>query len=185
MRSLEARAREIGLAVRRRAVAVDLHLGVLPVRGRRAETGAVDVQRFDEPAMRLAVVHAQSAAQAIATLRRSKGMDAVLMFAEEGSVFAVWHAGATEAMTNGRFRKWLVEWHVETGAAVGVTTKAKADPRADDRIQSSSVCGTFIVSHPLSLPPRISGSKPVSSAAFEAPSASGVTHVTTITGRTL
>src|ERR1700746_2266097 len=77
---------------------------------------------------------AQSAAQAVATLRRSKGMDAVLMFAEEGSLFAVWRAGATEAMTNGgRFRKWLAEWQVETGATAGVSSKAKADPVADDR----------------------------------------------------
>jgi carbamoyltransferase len=61
---------------------------------------------------------AQSASQAIATLRRSKGMDAVLLFTEEGSVFAAWHAGATEAMASGaRFRTWLAEWQVETGAA--------------------------------------------------------------------
>jgi carbamoyltransferase len=61
---------------------------------------------------------AQSATQAINTLRRSKGMDAVLIFAEEGSVFAAWHGGATEAMASGeRFRKWLAEWQVETGAA--------------------------------------------------------------------
>jgi carbamoyltransferase len=61
---------------------------------------------------------AQSATQAIDTLRRSKGMDAVLIFAEEGSVFAAWHGGATEAMARGeRFRKWLAEWQVETGAA--------------------------------------------------------------------
>lgn len=60
----------------------------------------------------------QSAAQAIATLRRSKGMDAVLMFAEAGSVFAAWRAGATEAGVSGvRFLKWLAEWQVETGAA--------------------------------------------------------------------
>jgi carbamoyltransferase len=61
---------------------------------------------------------AQSATQAINTLRRSKGMDAVLIFAEEGSVFAAWHGGTTEAMASGeRFREWLAEWQVETGAA--------------------------------------------------------------------
>jgi carbamoyltransferase len=60
---------------------------------------------------------AQSATQAIDTLRRSKGMDAVLIFAEEGSVFAAWHGGATEAGASGeRFRKWLAEWQAETGA---------------------------------------------------------------------
>jgi carbamoyltransferase len=60
---------------------------------------------------------AQSAAQAIDTLRRSKGMDAVLMFAEAGSVFAVWRAGATEAGASGeRFRQWLAQWQAETRA---------------------------------------------------------------------
>lgn len=59
---------------------------------------------------------AQSAAQAIDTLRRSKGMDAVLMFAEEGSVFAVWRAEATEAGASERFRQWLAQWQAETRA---------------------------------------------------------------------
>jgi carbamoyltransferase len=60
---------------------------------------------------------AQSATQAIDTLRRSKGMDAVLMFAEEGSVFAAWHGGAAEAgASGGCFRTWLAEWQAETGA---------------------------------------------------------------------
>jgi len=64
---------------------------------------------------------AQNATQAIDTLRRSKGMDAVLMFAEEGSVFAVWHAGTTEAGASGeRFPKWLTEWQIETGSARGL-----------------------------------------------------------------
>jgi carbamoyltransferase len=61
---------------------------------------------------------AQSATQAINTLRRSKGMDAVLMFAEEGSVYAAWRPGATEASGSGeRFPNWLAEWQAETGAA--------------------------------------------------------------------
>jgi hypothetical protein len=34
---------------------------------------------------------AQTVPQTVDTLRRSKGLDAVLIFAEEGSVFAVWH----------------------------------------------------------------------------------------------
>jgi carbamoyltransferase len=64
---------------------------------------------------------AQDATQAIDTLRRSKGMDAVLMFAEEGSVFAAWRAGTTEAMASGgRFRTWLAEWQIETGSARGL-----------------------------------------------------------------
>jgi carbamoyltransferase len=59
---------------------------------------------------------AQTAAQAIETLRRSKGMDAVMMFAEEGSVFAAWHRHAGVAHNGGRFRNWLGEWRAETGA---------------------------------------------------------------------
>jgi carbamoyltransferase len=59
---------------------------------------------------------AQTALQAIETLRRSKGMDAVMMFAEEGAVFAAWHSHAAEGRNGGRFRKWLGEWRAETGA---------------------------------------------------------------------
>ncbi len=59
---------------------------------------------------------AQTASQAIETLRRSKGMDAVMMFAEEGPVFAAWHRPAGEAHNGGRFRNWLGEWRAETGA---------------------------------------------------------------------
>ena len=56
---------------------------------------------------------AQTASQAVETLRRSKGMDAVLMFAEEGSVFAASHGVAHNA---GNFRKWLGDWRTEIGA---------------------------------------------------------------------
>jgi carbamoyltransferase len=57
---------------------------------------------------------AQTAQQAIETLRRSKGMDAVLMFAEEGPVFAAWHRDAAEGREKARFRRWLEEWQAET-----------------------------------------------------------------------
>jgi carbamoyltransferase len=59
---------------------------------------------------------AQTASQAIETLRRSKGMDAVMMFAEEGPVFAAWHRHAAEGRNGGRFRNWLGEWCAETSA---------------------------------------------------------------------
>ena len=61
---------------------------------------------------------AQTAQQAIETLRRSKGMDAVLMFADEGPVFAAWH-GTAAGHEAARFRSWLQEWRVESrvGAA--------------------------------------------------------------------
>lgn len=55
---------------------------------------------------------AQSPEQALETLARSKGLDAVLMFAGNGALFAAWHANAPEG---GRFRRWLSEWEAETG----------------------------------------------------------------------
>src|SRR4029077_3027110 len=49
---------------------------------------------------------AQTPAQALDTLRRSKALDAVLMFSEEGPVFAALHGDA--AQTGGeRFRQGL------------------------------------------------------------------------------
>jgi carbamoyltransferase len=64
---------------------------------------------------------AQTPAQAIETLRRSKGIDAVLMFAEDGAAFAAWHGRAAEARKSGRFRQWLEEWRVGSGVvAVGL-----------------------------------------------------------------
>jgi carbamoyltransferase len=69
---------------------------------------------------------AQTASQAIETLRRSKGMDAVMMFAEEGPVFAAWHRHAAEGRNGGRFRHWLGEWRAETGALMMTTSSAAA-----------------------------------------------------------
>jgi carbamoyltransferase len=56
---------------------------------------------------------AQTPAQALDTLRRSKGLDAVMMFAEDGPVFAALHSGA--AQDGARFRAWLAAWQTETG----------------------------------------------------------------------
>jgi carbamoyltransferase len=59
---------------------------------------------------------AQTPLQAVETLRRSKGMDAVFLFAEDGAVFAAWHGGAREIQEGGgRFRKWLAAWQAQTG----------------------------------------------------------------------
>lgn len=55
---------------------------------------------------------AQTPQQALDTLRRSKGLDAVLMFSEEGPVFAALHGDAGGE----RFREWLAAWQAETGA---------------------------------------------------------------------
>jgi carbamoyltransferase len=52
---------------------------------------------------------AQSPAQAIDTLRRSKGLDVLLMVADDGKVTAAWHGGERDS---GRFTGWLSEWKV-------------------------------------------------------------------------
>ena len=50
---------------------------------------------------------AQTPQQAIDTLRRSKGLDAVIMVADDGTVHAAWHGGKRDS---GRFREWLADW---------------------------------------------------------------------------
>jgi carbamoyltransferase len=50
---------------------------------------------------------AQTPQQAIDTLRRSKGLDVVLLAAGDGVVFAAWHGGARDS---GRFTGWYAPW---------------------------------------------------------------------------
>jgi carbamoyltransferase len=50
---------------------------------------------------------AQTPQQAIDTLRRSKGLDVVLLVAGDGAVSAAWHGGERDS---GRFTAWLGEW---------------------------------------------------------------------------
>jgi carbamoyltransferase len=50
---------------------------------------------------------AQTPRQAIDTLRRSKGLDVVLLVASDGAVSAAWHGGERDS---GRFTAWLAEW---------------------------------------------------------------------------
>jgi carbamoyltransferase len=50
---------------------------------------------------------AQTSTQAIATLRRSKGIDAVIMVAAEGRAYAVWYLGH---QLGNRFERWHAEW---------------------------------------------------------------------------
>jgi len=57
---------------------------------------------------------AQTPAQALETLRRSRGLDAVLMFAEEGPVYAALHKGSGGG-GGARFRGWLEAWQREAG----------------------------------------------------------------------
>ncbi|WP_441241998.1 carbamoyltransferase C-terminal domain-containing protein [Tardiphaga sp. 768_D3_N2_1] len=50
---------------------------------------------------------AQTPQQAVETLRRSAGLDVVLMVASDGQVTAAWHGGPRDS---GRFTAWLAEW---------------------------------------------------------------------------
>jgi carbamoyltransferase len=50
---------------------------------------------------------AQTPQQAIDTLRRSKGLDVVLMVGSDGAVHAAWHGGERDS---GRFTGWLAAW---------------------------------------------------------------------------
>jgi len=51
---------------------------------------------------------------AVDTLRRSKGLDVVLMVADDGSVHAAWHGGERDS---GRFTGWLAAWQSGGGKA--------------------------------------------------------------------
>ncbi len=46
--------------------------------------------------------------QAIDTLRRSRGLDAVVLVADDGAVYAAWHGGERDS---GRFTGWFSEWN--------------------------------------------------------------------------
>jgi len=50
---------------------------------------------------------AQTPQQAVDTLRRSKGLDVVLLVAGDGEVIAAWHGGSRDS---GRFTGWFAEW---------------------------------------------------------------------------
>ncbi|WP_407146467.1 carbamoyltransferase C-terminal domain-containing protein [Bradyrhizobium sp. ORS 86] len=50
---------------------------------------------------------AQTPAQAMETLRRSKGLDAVVLVADDGTVYAAWHGGERDS---GRFTGWHAAW---------------------------------------------------------------------------
>jgi carbamoyltransferase len=57
---------------------------------------------------------AQTPGQAIDTLRRSRGLDVVLLVADNGVVSAAWHGGARDT---GRFTGWFSEWkNARTGS---------------------------------------------------------------------
>ncbi|MDB5504110.1 MAG: carbamoyltransferase [Tardiphaga sp.] len=55
---------------------------------------------------------AQTPQQAVETLRRSAGLDVVLMVASDGTVTAAWHGGTRDS---GRFTDWLSRWRLSRG----------------------------------------------------------------------
>jgi carbamoyltransferase len=57
---------------------------------------------------------AQTPSQAIDTLRRSKGLDVVLLVSSDGAVYAAWHGGTRDS---GRFSGWYSEWKTAQTAA--------------------------------------------------------------------
>lgn len=56
---------------------------------------------------------AQTPQQAIDTLRRSKGLDVVILVASNGETHAAWHGGGRDS---GRFLGWLETWKSRTAA---------------------------------------------------------------------
>lgn len=52
---------------------------------------------------------AQTPSQAIDTLRRSRGLDVVLLVADDGAVYAAWHGGERDS---GRFTGWSSDWKI-------------------------------------------------------------------------
>jgi carbamoyltransferase len=59
---------------------------------------------------------AQTPQQAIDTLRRSRGLDVVLLIASDGAVYAAWHGGERDS---GRFTTWCSEWTSARGVKAG------------------------------------------------------------------
>ncbi|MCC8950328.1 carbamoyltransferase, partial [Bradyrhizobium sp. Arg62] len=55
---------------------------------------------------------AQTPAQAMNTLRRSKGLDAVVLVADDGTAYAAWHGGERDS---GRFSGWYAAWKQARG----------------------------------------------------------------------
>lgn len=58
---------------------------------------------------------AQSPGQALETLKRSKGMDGIMMMGKEGGVFLAWHNVQAPPKDPRRLQGWLRRWQQETG----------------------------------------------------------------------
>ncbi len=74
----------------------------------KALGGRIGVEMSVNTSFNVAGPIAQTPQQAIDTLRRSKGLDAVLLVAGDGTVTAAWHGGARDS---GRFTGWLEQWN--------------------------------------------------------------------------
>jgi carbamoyltransferase len=73
---------------------------------------------------------AQTPQQAIETLRRSKGLDTVIMVAGDGEVTAAWHGGERDS---GRFTAWLTVRHRGRGDALFHSRRQMVRRRGDYR----------------------------------------------------
>jgi carbamoyltransferase len=63
----------------------------------------------------------QTPKQALETLKRSKGMDGLVMIGAEGDAFLAWHDVEIPPKNPRRLRDWLHGWQQETGLAVAGT----------------------------------------------------------------
>jgi carbamoyltransferase len=85
-----------------RAEADPLTYAYLKALGRR-----IGVEMSVNTSFNVAGPIAQTPSQAIDTLRRSKGLDVVLLVANDGTVHAAWHGGERDS---GRFTGWFADW---------------------------------------------------------------------------
>jgi carbamoyltransferase len=82
----------------------------------KALGGRIGVEISVNTSFNVAGPIAQTPRQAIDTLRRSKGLDVVLLVASDGKVTAAWHGGERGS---GRFTTWLAEWTNTRGGQSG------------------------------------------------------------------
>ena len=61
---------------------------------------------------------AQTPVQALETLKKSRGMHGLFLIADGGEAYVAWHDVERAPKDGGRaLRRWIDEWHVETGGA--------------------------------------------------------------------
>jgi carbamoyltransferase len=67
----------------------------------------------------------QTPKQALETLKRSKGMDGLVMIGAEGDAFLAWHNVEVPPKDPRRLREWLYIWQEETGIEFVAVSRAK------------------------------------------------------------